>query len=94
MAYTIARVRVADFDRFIETFSTRGKDKRAEYGSRGVTVFRSAEDPNALVNVFDWDREDVEAFMADPEVGEIMAAAGLEAPPEYTFVERMAELDA
>jgi hypothetical protein len=36
----------------------------------------------------------VEAFMADPEVGEIMAAAGLEGPPEFTFAERMAELDA
>jgi quinol monooxygenase YgiN len=94
MPHAIARVRVADFDRFIETFSTRGKAKRAEHGSRGVTVFRSTEDPNALVNVFDWDREGVEAFMADPETKEIMAAAGLEGPPEYTFVERMAEFEA
>ena len=94
MAHAIARVRIEDFDRFIETFSTRGKAKRAEHGCRGVTVFRSTEDPKALVNVFDWDREGVEAFMADPETKEIMEAAGLEGPPEYTFVERMAELDA
>ncbi len=94
MAYAIARVQIADYERFIETFQARGKEKRAEHGSRGVTVFRSAENPTELINVFDWDRDGVEAFMADPEVGEIMAAAGLQGPPEFTFVERMAELDA
>jgi quinol monooxygenase YgiN len=94
MTYAIGRVQIADYESFIETFQTRGQEKRAEHGSRGVTVFRSAENPTELVNVFDWDRDGVEAFMADPEVGEIMAAAGLQGPPEFTFVERMAELDA
>lgn len=94
MAQAIARVRVADFDRFIETFKTRGKAKRTEHGSRGVIVYRSTEDPNEVVSVFDWDREGVEAFMADPETPAIMAEAGLEGPPAFTFVERMNELDA
>jgi PAS domain S-box-containing protein len=39
MAHTISRVRVADFDRFIEVFSTRGAAKRAEYGCRGVSLY-------------------------------------------------------
>ena len=94
MAYAIARVRIEDYERFIETFGGRGKAKRAEHGCRGVTVDRSLDDPLSLVNVFDWDRADVEAFMADPEAPAIMAAAGLQAPPEFTFVERLAELDA
>jgi quinol monooxygenase YgiN len=94
MAHTVARVRIADFDQFIETFSTRGLNKRREHGCRGVRVFRSSDDPNQLINVFDWDRADVEAFMADPEVPAIMAEAGLEAPPEFTFVELAAELEA
>ena len=93
MAYAIARVRIADYESFIETFQTRGKEKRAEHGCRGVTVFRSTEDPSEIVNIFDWDREGVEAFMADPEAREIMTAAGLQGPPEFTFAERMAELD-
>lgn len=93
MATVITRVRVDDFDRFIETFSNRGAEKRRQHGSRGVEVYRNAEDPGEVVNVFDWDREGVEAFLADPEVPEIMSAAGLQGPPEFTFLEPAAELD-
>lgn len=94
MAYAIARVRIGEYEQFIETFSGRGKAKRAEHGCRGVVVYRSAEDPHEVVNVFDWDRDGVEAFMADPEAGEIMTAAGLQSRPEFTFVERETELEA
>jgi hypothetical protein len=34
MPHAVARV--ADFDRFIETFETHGKAKRTEHGSRSV----------------------------------------------------------
>lgn len=93
MGYAIARVRIGELDRFLETFGGRGKEKRAEHGCRGVQVHQSTEDPGALVNVFDWDRAGVEAFMADPEVEEIMASAGLEGPPDFTYVERVAEFE-
>ena len=93
MSHAIARVRVKDFDRFLETFSTRGAEKRREHGCRGVRVFRSVDDPNQVVNVFEWDRDGIEAFMADPETPEIMRAGGLEAPPDFTYVEPVAELD-
>ncbi len=94
MPHVVARVTVNDFDRFIEVFSTRGKAKRAEHGSRGVRLYRSVEDPTQLINVFDWDREGVEAFLADPETPEIMKAGGLEAPPEFTFVDQVGEYEA
>lgn len=94
MAHAVARVRIADFDQFLETFATRGLAKRKEHGSRGVRVYRTSEDPNQLINVFDWDRAGVEAFMADPDVPAIMAEAGLEAPPDWTFVEMAADLEA
>jgi quinol monooxygenase YgiN len=93
MPYAIARVEIEDFDRFIETFGGTGKAKRAEHGCRGVTVYRSVEDPRRIVNVFDWDRADVEAFMADPETPGVMDSAGLTGPPEFTFVERAAEFE-
>lgn len=93
MSLTIARVRIKDFDRFIAAFSTRGAAKRREYGCRGARVMRSLDDPNELINVFDWDRADVERFMEDPEVPEIMRAVGLEGPPEFSFVEPIAELE-
>ena len=93
MAQAIARVKVADYDRFIATFSTRGAEKRREHGCRGVRVFRVLDDPQQVVNVFDWDRSGIEAFMADPEVAEVMRAAGLQGAPEFTFVEQVEELE-
>lgn len=93
MPHAIARTKITDFDRFIETFSGRGMAKRAEHGCRGVTIYRSVDDPQALINVFDWDRAGVEAFMADPEAPEIMEAAGLQGPPEFTFVEEHSTLE-
>ena len=93
MAYAIARVRIGELDQFLEVFGTRGAKKRAEYNCRGVMVHQSVDDPHALINVFDWDRADVEAFQADPEVEDLMKAVGLVTRPEFTFVERVAEFD-
>jgi hypothetical protein len=62
----------------------RPTGSEAEPGS--ATVFRVTGDPHEVITVFDWDREGIEAFLADPEAPEIMAAAGLEGPPDFTFV--------
>ena len=94
MGYAIARVKITELDEFLETFSGRGLEKRREHGCRGVLVHQSVEDPTEMINVFDWDREGFEAFMADPEVPGIMEAAGLQKRPDVTFVERVAELEA
>jgi heme-degrading monooxygenase HmoA len=94
MAHAIAKTRVKDFDLFRETFTTRGAAKRREFGSRGARVFRGADDPNEVIVVFDWERSDIEAFLADPEVPEVMKAAGLEGPPTFTFVEEAFEHEA
>jgi quinol monooxygenase YgiN len=94
MPHAVATVRVADFDRFIQTFETRGKAKRAEHGSRSAVVYRSAEDPQEVIVFYDWDREGIEAFLADPEAREIMAEAGLQGPPEFNFVVWHEDLDA
>jgi hypothetical protein len=88
----VARARIGEFEQFWKTFTTRGAAKRAEHGSRGARVFRNADDPSEIITVFDWDRAGFEAFMADPEAGEIMAAAGLRERPQPTFVESVGEL--
>jgi quinol monooxygenase YgiN len=94
MGYAIARVKITELDEFLETFAGRGLEKRREHGCRGVLVHQSVDDPTEMINVFDWDREGVEAFMGDPDVPEIMQAAGLQKRPEFTYVERVAELEA
>jgi quinol monooxygenase YgiN len=94
MGTVIAQTAFEDYDRFFETFSTRGQEKRREYGCRGVRILRDLDDPHRVVNVFDWDREDLERFLRDPEVPAIMESAGLRGRPQFTFVEEAARLDA
>lgn len=51
MIVTIAKV--ADFDQFLKTFSTRGVEKRKEYACKGSHVFRDPDDPNRVWVFFD-----------------------------------------
>ena len=73
--------RVADFDQFLETFSTRGAEKRKEHGCRHALVFRDPDDPIRVWTLFDWDAEDYEGFLADPDVPAIARELALQAPP-------------
>jgi quinol monooxygenase YgiN len=93
MGHTLGQARVEDFDRFWEVFRTRGAELRKRYGSNGARVFQHADDPNSVTIVFDWEQDQVEAFLADPESKEVMGAAGLQGPPAFTFLESSRETD-
>lgn len=93
MGYVIARTKVEDVDRFVETFTTRGTELRRKHGSRGSQVFRSVDDPQEVFVVFDWDRDRWEEFLADPEFREVTQAAGLLEPPQPTFVEHVTDVE-
>ena len=86
-------VKVKDFDQFFKIFTTKGAAKRKEHGSRGATVYRDAEDPTRVYVIFDWDEEGFKKFMADPEAPGIMSEAGLEGPPQPTYVELAGQVD-
>jgi hypothetical protein len=77
----LATAKVADFDQFIETFSTRGAEKRREHNSKGAKVFHDPDDANRIWVAFDWEQGDYEKFIADPEVPAIFQEAGLQGPP-------------
>ena len=77
----LASAKIGDVDRFLQTFSTTGAEKRKEHRSKGSRVFRDPEDTGKVWVVFDWDLEDYEKFLADPEVPAIFQEAGLQGPP-------------
>lgn len=77
----LARAKIGDFDQFLQTFSTKGAEKRREHGSNGSRVFRDPEDGHTVWVVFDWEAEDYEKFLTDPEVPAIFQQAGLQGPP-------------
>jgi hypothetical protein len=89
MILTIAKV--ADFDQFLKTFSTKGAEKRRQHRSKRSQVFRDPDDPSRVLAVFDWELDDYEKFLSDPEVPAIAKELGLKGPP--VKAESVAEYD-
>jgi len=89
----LARVKIGDFDQFWSVFTTKGAEHRRKYGSTGAKVFTNQDEQGEVLVLFDWSKEDYERFLSDPQTREIMASAGLQAPPETTVVEPVGETD-
>jgi hypothetical protein len=77
----LATVKVTDLQHFLNTFATKGAQKRKEYGSRGSQVFRDPGDSSRVWVVFDWEPDAFKRFIADPEAASIFQEAGLQGPP-------------
>ena len=84
----LSTVKVEDFDRFWDTFSTKGAEKRKQHGSRGSRVFRDPNDDHRVWVAFDWDEEGYKSFMSDPDVPAIFQEAGLQGRPEMAELAR------
>jgi hypothetical protein len=78
----LATVKIEDFDRFWDTFTTLGAEKRRQYGSRGSQVFRDPTDDSRLWVLFDWDVEGYGKLISDPDIPAIFQKGGLQGRPE------------
>ena len=78
----LATTKVEDVDRFLDVFSTKGADKRAEHGSKGSTVFRDPNEADRVWVLFDWDEAGWAAFVSDPDVPPILKEAGHVGKPQ------------
>lgn len=96
-AFTVeADLPVANLDRFLEVFSTRGAAIRQRHGSRRAEVFHMIDEPAERVRVLlDWaDRESFECFRADPQAKDAMRDGGAQAAPTFAPLRRLASLNA
>jgi hypothetical protein len=84
----LSSVKIEDFDRFWNTFSTKGAEKRKQHGSKGSHVFRDPNDDKRVWVVFDWDEEGFKNLLSDPEVPAIFQEAGLKGRPEMAELAR------
>ncbi len=84
----LSTVKVEDFDRFWNTFSTKGAEKRKQYGSKGAQVFRDPTDADRIWVVFDWDEEGYKNLVSDPDMPAIFQEAGLQGKPEMAELVR------
>jgi hypothetical protein len=73
---------IEDFDRFWNTFSTKGAEKRKQYGSNGSHVFRDPTDENRLWVLLDMDEESWNNLLSDSEMPGIFEEAGMQGRPQ------------
>jgi hypothetical protein len=88
----LATVKFEDFDRFWNTFSTKGAEKRKQHGSKGARVFRDPNEDDRAWVIFDWDEEGFQNFLSDPDVKPIVQEAGHKGRPQVA--EFRGQLDA
>jgi hypothetical protein len=78
----LSTVKVEDLDRFWNTFSTKGAEKRRQHGSKGSLVFRDPNEDDRVWVIFDWDEEGYNALLSDPEMPGIFEEAGVRGRPQ------------
>src|SRR3954452_23399978 len=79
----LATAKIGDFDRFWNTFSTKGAEKRKQHGCKGAHVFRDPNESDRVWAIFDWDEAGWQSFTSDPDVPAIFQEAGFtQGPPK------------
>jgi hypothetical protein len=78
----LTTTQIEDFDRFWNTFSTKGAEKRKEHGSKGAHVFRDPNELDRVWAIFDWDVEGFQNYLSDPDVPAIIQEAGHKGRPQ------------
>lgn len=87
--FVMVHHKVRDYDTWRPFFDQHEATRQAA-GSKGAHLFRSADDPNEIVITLTWDDarvDDAKAFVASPDLREIMEKAGVVGQPEIYFLD-------
>jgi hypothetical protein len=91
MPYVIFRTRVADYAKWKPIFDEDGVNRQAA-GSRGGQLFRSADDANEVVMLFEWDLEKARQYGQSEHLIAEMQRAGVLGAPDIYFLEEVEQL--
>ena len=80
--------KIEDFDRFWNTFSTKGAEKRKQQGSNGSHVFRDPNEEDRIWVLLDIDEEGWNNLLSDPEMPAIFQEAGIQGRPQTAELAR------
>ncbi len=87
MAHLIIRHKVADFAKWKTAFDAHA-DARRKAGSRGGTLYRSADNPNETLIVLEWDSvANARKFTQSSDLQETMKRAGVVDQPALFFLD-------
>lgn len=87
MPYVMIHHKVADFAKWKPVFDEHGAARKAA-GSKGGYLFQSADDPNDVIGLLEWDSiENARAFAASDDLREAMQRAGVVSEPTIVFMD-------
>jgi heme-degrading monooxygenase HmoA len=93
MPYILVRHKVKDYDEWRPKFDNH--EARKAGGSKGGRMFRTADDPNQMVVLMEWDNLDsAMAFAQSEDLREAMEKAGIIDQPDVYFLEEIGSFDA
>jgi hypothetical protein len=94
MVYVFIKHKVEDFSKWKPGFDDHGSTRK-EAGSKGGMLFRTLEDPNDLVIIFEWDNiENARKFTESEDLKKKMQEVGVVGKPDIFFLEKIEDVKA
>ena len=91
MAYILVRHNVEDYSKWKPVFD-KHSNLRSKNGSKGGKVFQSADNPDEVFVLLEWDSLDnARNFAQSDNLKEAMQEAGVVGMPDIYFIEEAAE---
>ena len=92
MPYILVHHKVQDYAKWKTVFDEHD-NMRKSGGSKGGWLFQSADDPNDVVVVLEWESLDkARAFASSDDLRQAMEEAGVAGPPTIIFMEELERL--
>jgi quinol monooxygenase YgiN len=89
MAFQLVRHKVKDFAKWKPFYDQHGAARKAA-GCKGARLFRTADNPNELVVLLEWDSvETAQKFAQSQDLRKILEQSGVEGQPEMTFLQEI-----
>jgi len=82
MAHVVARHQVADYSKWKHLFDS-ASDMRKNGGEQSVRIFRTADDPNNLLLLMEWESiESAQKYIQSEDLRKAMQEAGIVGQPD------------
>ena len=92
MAYLLVHHKVKDFAVWKPLFDQDAAHRKAT-GSKGGLLFKSADDPNDIFILFEWQsQEEARAFTSSVDLKDTMSRAGVVGMPDIHFLDRVEKI--
>ena len=89
MPYMLVRLKVEDYAKWKPVFDEHAATRKA-YGSKGGHVFRSADNPNEVVVLLEWDDlGKARQFAQSDDLRKAMQQSGVSGQPDFYFLDEV-----